>query len=179
MRDVWTHLSNYPCMVTGLRARSSHATISLASKQAAQLKSIERSAVSTIGNQVRAAGVVSIDEPRLIDDGVGVLALALALGLGIWAVVIYFIFIYSRKLSLLARPAPLPLPIPLHPLPMSPSPPIVVSFFALSILAFLPSVSASGADPIVFPDPSPEAFRALSVLVSLLGTASFPHLAFL
>ena len=61
---------------------------------------------------------------------------------------------------------------------MSPSLPVVVSFFALSCFVFLPSVSAAGADPIVFPDPSPEAFRALSVLVSLLGTLPTPILSF-
>ena len=145
----------------------SYATISRSSGRSDQLKPIERSVVRS-----GPGGGVSIVEPRLTDGG---LALALTLALGGSALLFFY---YLPLAFLLARPTWTP---SLHsPLQMAPSPPIVMSFFALSFFLFLPSVSAAGAEPIVFPDPSPEAFRALSVLVSLLGTyAAFHHSAFL
>ncbi len=96
----------------------------------------------------------------------------------------HFMFLFFSPVAAflaLARPTCTPSPShrPASPLPMPPSLPIAVSFFALSFFVFLPSVSAAaGADPIVFPDPSPEGFRALSVLISLFGTLPSPILCF-
>jgi len=82
---------------------------------------------------------------------------------------LFYAYFLALSSVVFARPAPSPHP-PFLPFPMQLSLPSFVSILALSLFLPLPSVSATGADPIIFPDPSPEAFRALSVLVNLLGT---------